>query len=218
MNNILAKYRGKRLPSRIIAMLMGCIMLGFGVAVFWHTAMGADPYSTLNTGLSYKMNMSFGKWQAIINIALLAVVVIFDRSMIGLGTVGNMFLVGFSADFFFPMLGKIIPPTDEMGFIVRVLITVAAVLIQLVGCSFYITSDLGMSPYDSITYIIPDKIHVHFRWCRIVTDLICVIIGFVCGASVGIGTLLNAFGAGPMLPILNKYVAGPILKAENVRS
>lgn len=176
-----------------------------------HAAMGSDPFSTLNLGVSSKLGLSFGLWQAIFNAILLVVIVFVDRSKLGIGTIGNMLLVGFSADIMSGLLTNVLPPAEELGIIPRVLLTVLGVLMQLIGCSFYVTCDLGMAPYDCISYLVPERTRIPFRWWRILTDVICVGTGFACGAAIGIGSLIMAFGTGPLLPIFNRYLAAPVV-------
>lgn len=210
------KYAGQRLPRRIIFMFLAVVVMGFGVALFVKGAMGADPFSTINLGISSRIGLSFGMWQAIFNCALLVVVLVLDRSMLGLGTLANMFLVGFMADVFGKLLGTVLPETDQMGIAVRLLLTLGGVAAQIIGCSFYVTSNLGMAPYDCISFIVPNKTKIPFRWWRISIDIVCVAVGFFCGASVGIGTIIMAFGTGPLLPICNKYIAAPVLKIKDI--
>ncbi len=211
------KYAGQRLPRRIIIMLLAVIVMGFGVSLLVLGDMGTDPYSTLNLGVGAKLGLSFGVWQMIFNAILLLVVLFLDRSMLGLGTLGNMFLVGFSADFFKPVWAALFPNASDFSFILRLFITLLGVAFLLLGCSFYVTSNLGTSPYDSVSFIVPNKTKIPFRWWRIITDLLCVGIGFACGASVGVGTLIMAFGTGPLLPLCNKYLAAPVLKIEEIK-
>ena len=75
-----------------------------------------------------------------------------------------------------------------------------------------------MAPYDCVSYIVPERTKIPFRWWRIAIDVVCVGVGFACEASVGIGTLLMAFGTGPILPLLNRYVSEPLLKANEYKS
>lgn len=210
------KYAGQRLPRRIVAMLVSVIFMGFGVSLFVLGSMGSDPFSTLNLGISSRLGVSFGVWQAIFNVLMLILVVFLDRSMLGLGTIGNMFLVGFSADFFGSLWAGMIPAGSTFPLWARLLLTLGGVAAQIIGCSFYVTSNLGMAPYDCISFIVPNKTKIPFRWWRIFLDLVAVAIGFFCGASVGIGTLIMAFGTGPLLPLCNKYLAAPALKIAEI--
>ena len=213
-----SRVTGPRMPQRISAMIVACCFLGLGISFYVHASMGSDPFSTMNLGISSKIGWSFGTWQVLLNAVMLAAIIFIDRSMLGLGTLGNMLLCGYSADFFNIFLDKLLPPTDEMSFAFRIVLTLIGVAMQLFGCSFYITADLGMAPYDCIAYIVQDKTKIHFRVLRIILDCCTVAIGFACGASVGLGTIIMAFCTGPIIPVLNKYVAGPILKTENVRT
>lgn len=212
--SLLERYKGQHMPRRIIAMLVSVIVMGLGISFFLLGDMGSDPFSTLNLGVASQLHLSFSTWLITFNIILLFIVVVFDRSMLGLGTIGNMLLVGLSADFFSPILADIFPPTEELSIIVRLLLTLIGVTFQVVGCSFYVTSGLGMAPYDALSYLVPERTKIPFRWWRIALDVTCVVIGFLCGSTVGIGTLIMAFGTGPLLPLCNQYLAQPLLKAK----
>lgn len=211
MEQFLRRFAGQHIIKRTIIMLLAVIVMGIGVSIFVLAAMGSDPYSTLNLGVGAKLGLSFGTWQAIMNIILLVIVLFLDRSKLGLGTLGNMFVIGFTADIMGGVLAGFLPPTEALGFVARVLLTLLGVAFMLVGCSFYVTSGLGMSPYDCISYIVPERTRIPFRWWRIFTDVLCVGIGFACGASIGVGTLIMAFGTGPLLPVFNKYLAEPVV-------
>lgn len=211
------RYAGQRLPRRIITMLLSVIVMGGGVSLFVLGDMGADPFSTINLGISSRLGMGFGAWQALFNAALLVLVLFLDRSMLGLGTIGNMLLVGFSADLFGSLWAMLLPEDMVFPIWARLLLTLGGVAMQIVGCSFYVTSSLGMAPYDCISYIVPNKTKIPFRWWRIFTDFLCVGVGFLCGASVGLGTLIMAFGTGPLLPWCNKHLAAPVLGISDVK-
>lgn len=211
------RYAGQYLPRRITAMFLAVIIMGVGVSLYVLGGMGADPFSTLNLGVSSKLGLSFGTWQILFNGILLAGVFLVDRSMLGLGTLGNMFLVGISADICSSFLAVTAPPTEELNLAVRLVLTLCGVVCQILGCSFYVTANLGMAPYDCVSFIVPNKTKIPFRWWRIISDFICVAVGFACGATVGVGTLIMAFGTGPLLPLCNQYIAAPLLKIKDIR-
>lgn len=210
MDNLLARFARRHLLKRALVMLLAVIIMGMGVGCFMLAAMGSDPFSTLNLGISSKLGLSFGTWQAVCNILLLAVVLATDRSKLGLGTIGNMFLVGFSADITKAALTQFITASG-LGIPARVGMTLLGVLMQLIGCAFYVTCGLGMAPYDCISYIVPERTKIPFRWWRILLDMVCVGVGFACGAAIGIGTVIMAFCTGPVLPVFCKYLAEPVV-------
>ena len=214
--NYTGRYAGQHMPRRIVAMFAAVIAMGLGVSLYVLGGMGADPFSTLNLGVSSRLGLSFGAWQILFNAVLLVGVFFVDRSMLGLGTLGNMFLVGLSADFFSPILAGLAPLTEGMGIPLRLALTLSGVVCQILGCSFYVTANLGMAPYDCVSFIVPNKTKLPFRWWRIISDFTCVGVGFACGATVGVGTLIMAFGTGPLLPLCNRYIAAPVLKIAEI--
>lgn len=60
--NDTGRYAGQHLPRRIIAMLLSVIVMGGGVSLFVLGDMGADPFSTINLGISSRLGMGFGAW------------------------------------------------------------------------------------------------------------------------------------------------------------
>lgn len=129
------KYAGQKLPRRIIAMIIAVLFMGFGVALFTACEMGSDPYSTMNLGVASKVGLSFGTYQILVNLVLLILVIVLDRSMLGLGTLGNMFLVGLGCDFFTWLFKLTIPWLYEMSFVMRIIVTILGICAMLVGCS-----------------------------------------------------------------------------------
>ena len=89
--------------------------------------------------------------------------------------------------------------------------------------AFYFTADLGVSTYDAVSLIISERqSRVAFKYCRIISDLICVLLGFVLcraggftltqiGGEIVIGTIITAFFMGPLIAFFNEHVAKPFL-------
>ena len=77
--------------------------------------------------------------------------------------------------------------------------------------SLYMTSDLGVSVYDAIPIIISKRTGKPFKFMRIGCDLICVIIGALCGLLPGLGTLVTAFFMGPLIDFFNRKFSRPLL-------
>ena len=82
----------KQWTKKVLLMIISVMLMGFCVSLLVLTDMGTDPCSAMNYGVSAKVGMSFGNYQLLLNIVLLVFVFIFDRSLIGAGTIGNMVL------------------------------------------------------------------------------------------------------------------------------
>lgn len=94
------------------------------------------------------------------------------------------------------------------------------------GSAFYMIADLGVSTYDAVALIIVNTWHKgKFQYVRIITDLVCVILGVVLflisgGAArdiitiADVGTIITAFFMGPLIEFFNVHCARPILNGR----
>ena len=94
----------------------------------------------------------------------------------------------------------------------QLVIVCIGVLVSSMGVSFYQTSNIGISPYDSLSLIINRRLpRVPYFWCRMSTDVLCAAICYAAGGIVSLGTLISAFGLAPLIHLSNKLVAVPLL-------
>ena len=204
--------------------LFGVIICAISVGIFKIAALGVDPFQSLMAGLDKLIPISFGTLYVIVNLLLLTFSLIVDRHNIGIATFINLFLLGYITEFTYSFLQTVII-TPSM--IVRLLCLLVAIVIICFGSAFYMTADLGVSTYDAVAIVLSGKWKIaKFKFCRIATDLICVIAGiiiFLLGGGtmgeiptiVGVGTIITAFFMGPLIELFNDKIARPFLnKAE----
>mgnify|MGYP000890736148 CR=1 FL=1 len=198
---------GLKNKKRIIAVLISVIFMGLTVSFLIRINFGTDPCSTLNLGVANRLGISFGTWQAIFQGILLMFVFLFDRSEIGWGTLANMFLVGYSSDFFTWLFDQIIPTDILSDLTVRIIVLVPALTIFIISAAFYMAVDLGTAPYDAVVFIIASKIKkVPFRIIRVLWDVTAAAIGFMFGSTLGIVTIVMAFALGPAITAVKNKI------------
>ena len=194
--------------KRIAMSLLGVIICAVSVGVFKIAALGVDPFQTLMSGLDALIPISFGLLYVIVNLVLLSFSLIVDRSKIGLATFINLFLLGYLIEFSESAIVSLFgPPTMAM----RIFYIAFGMIVLCFASSLYITADLGVSTYDAVALFLAEKKIAPFRFIRIATDLICVIIGWVLGYLPGVGTVLTAFCMGPLISVFNEKCAKPML-------
>lgn len=135
-----------------------------------------------------------------------------DRRKIGLGTFINIFLLGYVVQFSSWLFDSWMP-NPSLG--IKLLFLIIAVVIMCFGSSLYFTGDLGVSTYDAVALILSEKKVARFQFCRIGSDFICTVCGYLFGATVGIGTLITAFFMGPVIAVFNRKVAIPLRYGRN---
>lgn len=198
--------------KRIFMTVVGVLVSGFCAGMFDFSAFGMDPFQVFAHGIWEKVNIGFGTLYVIINVILLVVDFFWDKKKLGLGTLINLFLLGYVVQFSSWLFGTIFPnPT----MFIRIAVLAVAIVGICFSSAFYFTADMGVSTYDAIALTLHEKTGWQFRLCRIGTDLICVVIGFACGAIVGVGTLISAFFMGPLIDFFKKKVSEPFLYGKN---
>lgn len=189
---------GKEFIWKALMSLIGISLISFGSALSQTMNMGLDPFTAINTGASELLGFTLGNYQLFVNAAILAIILFFDRKIIGWGTIFNLVLVGYMIEFFISMLESFIDPT-QFAFIVQLLITVVAILIFTFGVALYMDADLGVSPYDAIAPVITDRVSASYKTVRMIQDIIVVITAWILGGPVGVSTFITGFLAGPLI-------------------
>ena len=209
--------------KRILMSLGGVIVCAISVGIFKIAALGVDPFQSLMSGLDKLIPIPFGTLCVIVNVILLSFSLIADRHYIGIATFINLFLLGYITEFTYNYLQTVIV---NPSMLTRALCLIIGIVIICFGSAFYMTADLGVSTYDAVAIILSYKWKVGpFKYVRIGTDLICVILGciiFVIGGGsiaqiptiAGIGTIITAFFMGPLIEYFNVKVARPLLNKK----
>lgn len=211
----------KERKRRIFMSLFGVIICAISVGVFKLAALGVDPFQSLMSGLDALIPINFGTLYVIVNVVLLIFSIIADRHNIGIATFINLFLLGYITQFTYDLLQKMIP---DPSMIVRVVCLIIGIVVICFGSSLYMTADLGVSTYDAVAIVMANKWKLgKFKYIRICTDLVCVIIGcilfVIAGNAIGkiptiagVGTIITAFFMGPLIDLFNEKFSKPMLE------
>lgn len=205
-----------------LGVLTGAVAVGF----FKLAAFGVDPFQSFMSGIDQLIPIDFGTLYMIVNACLLLFALFFDRHYIGIATAVNLFLLGYVVQFSYDMLQLAFP---DPSMLIRVVSFVIGFVVLCMASSIYMTADLGVSTYDAIALIMAHKWKIgKFKFIRIITDLVCVLLGlvlFLLGggawkdvpAFIGVGTILTAFFMGPLIDFFNRKLAQPMLNAGKTK-
>ncbi len=190
---------------RLLVMIIGVTVQGFGLSILRAINLGVDPCSCLTLGVANFVPFSFGTCQLLCHLVTFAFVAGLDMSYIGFGTVGNMCFLGYISDFF-TWLWRLILPAGFFGAAaVRYALLLPGLAGLLFGAAAYMCSGLGSSPYDALPFIISHRVkRISFRTVRMLWDLAFMAAGFALGGSVGVVTVAVAFFCGPIVAWMQK--------------
>ena len=219
-------HRGVRLASHGAVMVASLLVNGLGVALMRLASLGTEPFTCLNYSVAEGLGLPLAVPMIAISAVLLAMSAVFLRSAIGFGTAANVILLGVFADLWQGWLAGM--GVDAATLVTgdylfqRLALMLAGMALMVIGSAFYMSADLGMSPYDALGYVVERLTggRVTFRWARMAADACCVTVAFAVASAqgtewelVGIGTLVMVFGIGPLLSWLIGHVARPAYAA-----
>lgn len=203
--------------KRIIMAFCGVVLCGFCVGMLQKADLGVDPFTCFVTGIANLFNSTYSTFYLLLTGALLLLVLILRRHYIGIATVINLFFTGVAADGMRSLLNLLLPH-PSLG--ARVGIMVLGIIFTCLAAALYFTADLGVSAYDALALIAAYKYHLlPFKYCRIITDSCCVLIGFMFNVTLGVGTVVTALFMGPLTQWFRSHLAEPLLAhGSRVRS
>lgn len=200
-----AGMKRPRMERRVPALFVAVTLMGFGVAMFNLLGFGADPCTVMNMGLSRTLGIPFGTLQLLVNCLLILIVIRYDVGRIGLGTLANMVLVGYVAQFCMAVIDRI-PALACLTLTARLIIFVPTLLLFLVAASTYMCVDMGVAPYDAIPQIIAARTGWPFRLVRMAWDFVMMLGGYLLGSVVGLVTIGITLFLGPLVAWMAGYV------------
>ena len=196
--------------ERVITIIMttvGVALCGISVGMARHAGFGTDPFTVLVTGLDNGLHLGYGIIFTALAAMLLVGVFLLKRRLIGLSTIFTLVGLGFFVENS-NQIATLLMPHPSLAL--RVVELAASLVLLSLASALYYTADQGVSPYDAVALILADRTGVPFRFCRIGTDSVCVLVGVILGATLGVGTILTALCMGPLVDLFNRRLAQPL--------
>jgi uncharacterized membrane protein YczE len=187
------------MPRRIVQLLVGLFLYGAGCALTVEAGLGVDPWTVFAQGLSVRTGIGIG-W--ITNIVGFFVLLLWIplRQKPGVGTIANILLVGTSMQI---VLGVV--PTVT-GFVAQFATLLGGILLVALASGLYIGARFGPGPRDGLMTGLNARLGWPIWLCRALVELSVLLVGWLLGGTVGIGTVLFAVMIGPLV-----HVALPML-------
>jgi uncharacterized membrane protein YczE len=198
-----------RLPRRLTQLFVGLALYGVSLALVLRAGLGLAPWDVLHQGLAERTGFTVGQMVIAVSfVVLLAWIPLRQRP--GFGTFANAILVGVFVDLTLDVIG----PAD--GWPLRVSLLLLGVLLNGLATALYIGASLGPGPRDGLMTGLVRRTGRSVRLVRTVIEVSVLVLGFLLGGTVGIGTVLYAVAIGPlahaMLPVFTvpPTLPGPV--------
>lgn len=183
----------------IFIISFGLMISSFGTALFYQANMGSGAIATFNDGLHRLFNISYGMANLITNVALVILLFPCDRTMINVGTVLCVCLMGIYVDMGNAVWGMF--PIAAAPVYIRFICVLIGCGMMGIGLSLYVAVNRGFGALEGIVKYFCRKTMLSFEKVKIIQDLILISLGIILNAKWGIGTLISAVTVGPIMKI-----------------
>ena len=184
-----------RLPRRLTQLFVGLALYGISLAFVLRAGLGLAPWDVLHQGLAQRVGATVG--QLVIAVSFLVLLAWIPlRQRPGFGTIANAVLVGIFVDLTMSVLD------DVHVWVWRVVLLLSGVLLNGLATALYIGASLGPGPRDGLMTGLVRRTGRSVRLVRTLIEVSVLLVGFLLGGTVGVGTLLYAFAIGPIAHLL----------------
>ena len=180
--------------STFFFLCFGLSLFGLGEGLLIVSFTGASPWSVLAQGISLNVNLSIGTITLLISIVVLLLWIPL-RQKPGMGTILNALIIAIMID----LCIKYVPTPSN--YIYQLILAVISVIMVGIGGGIYLISNLGAGPRDGLMIGLQKLTNFPIAVVRGTLEISVVSIGWYLGGTVGVGTLLFAFGIGPCVAL-----------------
>ena len=178
--------------KRFIRLVSGFFCFALGIYLSIQANLGLAPWDAFSMGFSLLTGLSFGDVVVVSGLVIIGIDFLL-KEKVGFGTLFNAILIG-----------KFIDLITWLDFIPQMHGYISGVAMLLVGqvvislASFlYIGAALGCGPRDALMVALGKRWpNVPIGLVRIIIEGTALLIGWLLGAKVGIGTVIAVFGIG----------------------
>src|SRR5215213_10501081 len=186
------------------ALLLGLCGYGFSMAVMVRSGLGLDPWDVFHQGLARHAGMSIGVASAVVGVSVLLAWISL-RNRPGVGTIANVIVIAVTVDASLALL-----PTPT-ALPVRIAMMVGAVVLNAMSTVLYIGAGLAPGPRDGLMTGLVVRTGLSVRLVRTSIEASVLAVGWLLGGTVGVGTVLYAFGIGPLVQLILRVTPKRVL-------
>ena len=181
-----------------LRIVLGLLVFAFGVHLTIYANIGLAPWDCLGMGLSYHTPLNYGLSMTTIAVLILLIDLAL-RERIGFGTIIDALLTGN----FVQMYNDLNPLPENRSVWLGILIMLSGFVFMALGMLIYMKAAQGCGPRDSLLVGLGKRLpRLPIGVVEIILWSAVVLIGWLLGGPVGIGTLISTFGAGAVMQLI----------------
>lgn len=181
--------------ARLPGLLIGLVVFGFGIALMARAGIGLGPWEAFHQGLEFRTGIPMGTISILLGLPILVLWWPLGERP-GIGTLVNVLLIGTATN-----IGNTFVPAQTVP-VLQFIQMAAGVLVIGIGSGLYLAADLGPGPRDGLMVGVHHRFGWSIRRSRTAIEISVLVIGWALGGTIGLGTLIFAFGIGPVVQMM----------------
>ncbi len=185
--------------ARMPSLFVGLFFFSVGIVANFHSGLGMMPWGVLNVGIEKLTPFTLGEVSQVVGLVVLLLGWLLGFSP-GFGTFANMYLIGVFIDWIIAS-GLMSTPNALPWQLVLLVLSVAFLGVATL---LYIRVGLGAGPRDGLMMGLVKKTGRPVSTIRGAIEITVLVIGYILGGPVGIGTIISAVTVGYAVQIAFK--------------
>jgi uncharacterized membrane protein YczE len=190
-----ARLLSIELVRRLPRLLLGLVVFGFGISLMVRAGLGLGPWEAFHQGIQYRTGVPMGTVSILLGLPIVALWWPLGERP-GIGTLLNVALIGTATN----VGNDLLPNQTELP--AQLLAMLAGVLVIGLGSGLYLSADLGPGPRDGLMVGAHHRFGWSIRRSRTLIEVLVLVAGWALGGTIGVGTLVFAFGIGPVVQLM----------------
>lgn len=201
--------------KRVFIVTFGLVFASYGVGLTVTAGLGVSPWDVFGQGVSLKLTEILGRQVLMgtitqITAALVIIAVLLLKEKIGVATIIDTCIFGGALNFF--LKHNLLPVPN--GFALRFICMVLGYLVWSLGIAIYMRPAMGAGPKDSL-FVAFAKRKIPVAIAKNSIEAVVLVIGWLLGGTVGIGTIVCVFTMGYMIDFFFRLLKFDCTKVEN---
>ena len=177
-------------PLTLSILCVGLLLFGLGESLIITASVGMSPWTVLAEGLSITSELSIGALTFLISLGVLLLWIPLKQQA-GIGTILNVMIIAAVIEWSLPYLPH--PQT----YALQIAQAIFGTLLVGVASGIYLIANLGPGPRDGLMTGCQKATNLPIAWVRVFLEITVISIGWMLGGTIGIATVIFAFGIGP---------------------
>ena len=187
-------------PLTLIILCFGLFLFGLGESLIITASVGMSPWTVLAEGLSITTGLSIGALTFLISLGVLLLWIPLKQQA-GVGTILNVIIIAAVIEWSLPYLPH--PKT----YAIQITQAILGTLVVGIASGIYLIANLGPGPRDGLMTGCQKATNLPIAWVRVFIEITVISMGYALGGTIGLATIIFAFGVGPAVSLVLYFIA-----------